>query len=183
MPDIAGLCLAAAAEGGGLPEFLTPQLQVVVWSVIVFFSLLALLWKFAWGPIMQALEQREQNIQKKIDDAEGRFKEADAKAAEYERRINAAKDEAVAIIAAGKRDTEKVKEEMLAEANKEAGRTLERAKREIQLAQEAAVHEIRKQVVKLSAEISARVIEREINEQDQRRFIEEALGKIETPGA
>src|SRR5436853_7191813 len=100
---------------GLLPDFLTPEAQVVLWSFLVFFGLLALLWKFAWGPIMHALEVREHNIQKKIDDAEQKNKEAIAKVAEYEKKILAARDETAAIIAQGKKDVERIKEELLAE--------------------------------------------------------------------
>jgi F-type H+-transporting ATPase subunit b len=164
---------------GFLPEFLSPEGQVLLWSFVVFFGLLALLWKLAWGPIMHALEEREHNIQKKIDDAEAKNREAIAKVAEYEKRINAAKDEAAKIIADGKKDVERVKEDILKEANVEAGKSLERAKREITLAQQAAVEEIRNKVVDLTAEVSKRVIEREIKVDDHRRFIEEAIQRIE----
>ena len=162
-----------------MPEFLTPQAQVLAWSVIVFFTLLALLWKFAWGPIMHALEQREHNIQKRIDDADARFKAAEAKVAEYEKRINAAKDDAAEIIAEGKRDVEKLKEEILAEANKESERTLARAKHEILLAQQAALQQIRDRVADLAAEMAERVIEREVKPDDHRRFIQDAIEHIQ----
>ena len=168
-----------AEASGGFPKFLTPEIQVLIWSLIVFFSLLALLWKFAWGPIMHALEEREHGIQKTIDDAGQRFKDAENKVAEYEKRINATRDEAAAIITEGKRDVEKLKEEILAEANKEAGRTLDRAKREITLAKDAAVAELRNKMVDLTAEIATHVIEREVKAEDHKRFIQEAMEKIE----
>jgi len=164
---------------GLLPEFLTPEGQVLLWSFVVFFGLLAVLWKFAWGPIMHALEEREHNIQKKIDDAEAKNREALAKMADYEKRINAAKDEAAKIVAEGKRDVELVKADILKEANAEAAKSLERAKREIQLAEQAAVEEIRNKVIDLTADISQRVIEREIKTEDHKRFIEEAIQRIE----
>jgi F-type H+-transporting ATPase subunit b len=158
---------------------MTPEGQVLLWSFVVFFGLLGLLWKFAWGPIMHALEEREHNIQKKIDDAEAKNREALAKMADYEKRINAAKDESAQIIATGKRDVERIKEDILKEANVEAAKSLERAKREIVLAQQAAVEEIRNKVIDLTSEMTARVIEREVKAEDHRRFIEEAIGKIE----
>ena len=158
---------------------LSPEYQVIGWSVFIFLTLLGLLWKFAWGPIMHALEEREHNIQKKIDDAEKKNAEAIAKVAEYEKKINAAKDEAAAIITEGKRDVEKIKEETIAEANKEAAKSLERAKREIVLAKDAAVAELRDKMVDLTAQIAAKVIEREIKADDHRKLIGDALKEIE----
>ncbi|MCZ7646384.1 MAG: F0F1 ATP synthase subunit B [Planctomycetota bacterium] len=167
------------AEGsGGFPSWLTPELQVLVWSVAVFLALLGLLWKFAWGPLMQALEEREHRIAKKIDDAEARFKEAEAKAAEYEKRLEAAKAEATAIIDEGKRDAVKVQEQIQAAANAEAAKTLERAKREIKLAQDQAIAELRDRLVDFTAEMAATVIEREVKAEDHRRFIEQGIEKV-----
>lgn len=164
---------------GLLPDFMTPQGQVFLWTLIVFLVLLGILWKFAWGPVMTALEQREHNIQKRIDDAEQKFKDAEARVAEYEKRMNNAKDEAAAIIAEGKRDVEKLKEGILADANAEAGKTLERAKREISLARDAAVADMRDQMVALTSKLTQQVIEREIKAEDHRRFIEEGIARIE----
>lgn len=176
---MSGLFVLAAEAGGGLPPFMDPQLQVLAWTIFVFFTLLFLLWKFAWGPIMHALEEREHNIQKKIDEADARFKEAQARMAEYEKKINASKDDAAAIIAEGKRDVEHLKEEILANANKEAAASLDRAKREINLAKDAAVAELRNKMVDLTAQIASKVIEREIKADDHKRFISEAMTEID----
>ena len=162
-----------------IPSFLTPEAQVMLWSFVVFFGLLAVLWKFAWGPIMHALEEREHRIQKTIDDAEAKNREALAKMAEYEKRINAAKDEAAKIVAEGKKDVELVKADILKEANAEAARSLERAKREIQLAEQAAIEEIRNKVIDLTTEVSKLVIEREIKSDDHTRFVQDAIARIE----
>ena len=174
-----GLVLAADA-GGGLPPFLKPELQVLIWSVVVFFVLLALLWKTAWGPIMHALEEREHNIQHKIDEAEKKHNEALARVAEYEKKLNTAKDEAAAIIAEGKRDVEKLREEITSQAKADAAKELERAKREISLAKDAAVAELRDKIVDITGLIASKVVEREIKADDHRRFIGEALKEIDS---
>ncbi len=163
----------------GFPKFLTPEIQVLIWSVVVFFTLLALLWRFAWGPIMHALEQREQNIQNKIDTAEKRFREAEAKALEFDEKLNSAKDKVAELITQGKRDADKLREELMAQTNRESAQALERAKSEIELAKRAAVQELRDRVVDLAAEMSARVIEREVKPEDHRRFMQDAIGRLE----
>ena len=175
---MAGMTGSALLLAEGFPQWLTPELQVLIWSLAVFFTLLALLWKFAWGPIMLALEQREHRIQKTIDDANAQLQAAQDKIAEYQRKIDQAKDAAAEIIAEGKRDVEKLSAENIVEANKEAARMIERAKREIQLARDAAVEELRGQVVALTASVTAQVLQREINVDDHRRFVENALEQI-----
>jgi F-type H+-transporting ATPase subunit b len=159
---------------------LNPELQVLLWSIFIFLVLMGLLWKFAWGPIMEALEKREHNIQHKIDEAEKKNAEALAKLAEYEKKLNAAKDEASAIIEQGKKDVTRIKEDILAEANKESAKTLERAKREIELAKESAVVELREKTIALTSQMATKILEREVKPDDHRRLINEALQQIET---
>ena len=158
---------------------LNPELQVLLWSIFIFLTLMGLLWKFAWGPIMEALEKREHSIQHKIDEADKKHAEALARLADYEKKLNAAKDEATAIIESGKKDVLRIKDEILAEANKESTKTLERAKREIELAKEAAVVELREKVVVLTAQIATKIIEREVKPDDHRRLINDAMQQIE----
>jgi len=160
-------------------SFLEPQAQVLLYTVIVFLAMLGILWKFAWGPLMKALEEREQRIARKIADAEKANQEALAKLAEYEAKIAHAKEEAAEIIAEGKRDVEKVRDEIVKQAQEESARTLERAKREIVMAKEAAVHELREQMVVLTAELATKVIQREVKADDHRRFIGEAIAALE----
>jgi F-type H+-transporting ATPase subunit b len=159
---------------------LNPELQVLCWSIFIFLTLMGLLWKFAWGPIMEALEKREHNIQHKIDEADQKHKEALARLADYEKKINAAKDEAAVIVADGKKDVLRIKDEILAEANKESAKTLERAKREIELAKDAAVVELREKVVVLTAQMATKIIEREVKPDDHRRLISDAMQQIES---
>jgi F-type H+-transporting ATPase subunit b len=160
-------------------DFLLPETQVLLYTVIVFLLLLALLWRFAWGPLMKALEEREQRIAQRIADGEAAQKQALERVAEYERKIARARDEAAEIIAEGKRDAVALRDEMLAGAEADAGRQIERARREIELAKEAAIHELREQMVRLTADLAARVIQREVRPEDHRRFIEDAMQQLE----
>jgi F-type H+-transporting ATPase subunit b len=153
--------------------------QVMLYTIVIFLLLLAVLWRFAWGPLMKALEEREARIAKRIADAEELRRASEERLKEYERRIVAAKDEAAAIIAEGKRDAEKVHEEIMAAAQGESAKALERARREIVLAKEAAVHDLREQMVLLVSELASGVIRREVKPEDHRRLIESAVNEVE----
>jgi F-type H+-transporting ATPase subunit b len=170
---------SAITVGGLFPDFMTPDGQVLLWAIVVFLVLLGALWKVAWGPVMHALEQREKNIQKTIDDAAQKFKDAEVRVAEYEKKIHTVKDEAAAIIAEAKRDVEALKEDILKQAKTEADKNIERAKRDIDLARVAAVAEMRDKMVQLTADVSARVIEREIKAEDHDRFVNDAVQQLE----
>ncbi len=161
-----------------LPNFMTPEGTVLLWSIFVFFALLAVLWKFAFGPIMHALEEREHKIQGDIDAAANKLKEATAKLAEYQAQVNAANDKVAAMIADGKRAVEALTADEKAKAKQEIESDKERAKREIALAKDAAVAELRDKVVALTGDIAAKVIRREIKADDHRTFIAQALSEI-----
>ena len=160
-------------------DYLIPEVQVLVWTIVVFIALVAILKKFAWGPLLRALDEREQRIARRIADAEAKDAAAQARLAEYEKRLLAAKEEAAGLIAEGKRAAENVAREVHAAAEAEAARGMERAKREIRLAKEAAIHELREQLVGITAQIAAQVIRREVKEEDHRRFIREAMAEVE----
>jgi F-type H+-transporting ATPase subunit b len=155
-----------------------PITQVMLYTILIFVVLVVLLRKFAWSPLTRALEEREQRIAKRIGDAEAALKAAEAQLAEYERKLAHAQEETAEIIAEGKRDVEKLREETLAAAQAEAARTLERARREVVLYKEAAVQELREQMVKLAAEAAREVVRREVNEEDHRRFVQNATAKL-----
>lgn len=153
--------------------------QVELYTVIIFLLLLAVLWRFAWRPLMKALEEREQRIAKRIGDAAELHRVAEASLREQERRIATAEDDAAAIIALGKLGAEKVREETMAAAVADRAKTMDRVKREIQLTKEAAVHELREQMVQLAGELASQVIMRELKLEDHRRLIEEAMTEVE----
>lgn len=163
-------------------DFLTPETQVLVWTLIVFGALVGILWKYAWGPLLKALEGREKSIQARFDEAARKIEDAERRVVEYEEKIGHIKDEAAEIVAEAKRDAERLREDIQARAEKEAQMTLGRAKREIHLAKEAAVQELRDGMVDLTAELAARVIEREVNKDDHRRFIENAVCRVAEEG-
>lgn len=159
-------------------DFLVPQMQVLLWTLVVFGLLLLILKKFAWGPLLSALDAREKRIQARFDDAAREIAEAEKRVVEYEEKIAHVKDQAAEIIAEAKRDVERVRLDVQAQAEREAEKILQRAKREIHLAKEAAAQELRDQLVDLTTELTARIIEREVRKEDHVRFVENAINLV-----
>ena len=155
-----------------------PEMQVLFWSVVIFASLAGLLWRFAWGPLLRALDERENRISRRIQETETALAEAKAKTAEHDRQLRSVREEAQAVLAEAKRDAEHLREEILSAAHAEATRSLERAKREIGLAKESAIEELREQVAALTGELAAQVIGREVKADDHRRFVEDGIARL-----
>ena len=104
--------------------------------------MLVVLGKFAWGPILKALQARESFIHDALAKAKRDRDEAEARLREYEERLATARAEATAIVDEGRRDAEVVKRKIEEAAKVEADKMIERARREIQLATVTATKEL-----------------------------------------
>ena len=153
---------------------------LLLWTVITFVVLLLLLWKTAWKPIVEALDARAEKIRGDIDQADKSRQEAEKVLAEHKELMANAKDESAKIIAQGREEAEKVKAEIIEKAQTEAKDMAERVKKEIAMAKDSALAELKTEVVTISTEIASRIIEKDLKPEDQNALVEEALNKIGT---
>ena len=165
-------------EGGWMEKWLSFDPGVFMWTIVTFFIVLAILkWK-AWGPLIDALDKREEDIRNALSSAEKAKEEAGKIAEDYEEMIRKAQAEAQKIVAESKVVGEKVKEEIKITAEKEAGDILEKAQHQIQTEKEKAVQEIRSSVVEFSLQAATKVVEKNVDSEDNRRLIKETLAGI-----
>ena len=141
----------------------------------MFIILLALLKKFAWGPLMGIMKQREEHVANEIDTAEKSRKEAQELLEEQRNLLKEARKEAQELIENAKKQGEIQREEIIVAARAEAERLKETAKLEIEQQKEKAVAALREQVASLSVLIASKVIEKELNEEDQEKLINEYI--------
>ena len=153
---------------------------LLLWTIITFLVLLLILWKAAWKPIVEALDARAEKVRDDIESAEKNRLETERLLAQHRDLMGKSKEEAAQIIAEGRSDAEALKNSILEKANAEAKDVIERAKREISMAKDKALSELKSDVVALSTEIASKVIAKNLNPDDQKAFIEEALTKIRT---
>jgi F-type H+-transporting ATPase subunit b len=153
---------------------------LLLWTIITFLVLLLILWKAAWKPIVDALDARAEKVRGDIEAAEKNRLETEKLIAQHEAMMNKAKEEAAHVIAEGRSDAENVKNSIVDKANGEAKDLVERAKREIGLAKDKALSDLKSEVVVLSTVIASKVISKNLKPEDQKAFVEEALKKIGT---
>lgn len=146
-----------------------------IFQLVVFLILLALLKKFAWGPLMGIMKQREDHIAGEINAAEGSRVEAQKLLEEQRNLLKEARTEAQSLIESAKKQGDVQREEIIAIARTEAERVKEAAKLEIDQQKEKAMAAIREQVASLSVLIASKVIEKELNTQDQDQLINEYI--------
>lgn len=165
------LVLGAAAEHGG-GHINTGD---IFFQLIMFIILLALLKKFAWGPLMGIMKQREEHISSEINAAEASRGEAKKLLEEQKNLLKEARQEAQNLMENARKQGDVQRDEIIAAARTEAERIKEAAKLEIDQQKEKAVAAIREQVASLSVMIASKVIEKELTAQDQDKLINEYL--------
>lgn len=168
---------AAAAEGANdNPLAFDPDLA---WcTAIVFIALLAILWKFAWGPISEGLDKREQSIAADIEEAKASFDKANATLKEYESQLASAAAETKEMLEAAKRDAAAVREKAVNEAQEAAQRERERAVADINVAKNQALQEVAGTVTDLSVALASQIVRREVNASDHANLVTEALQQL-----
>ncbi|WP_163182723.1 F0F1 ATP synthase subunit B [Neobacillus sedimentimangrovi] len=164
-----GLLLGAAASHEGI------NTGDIVFQLLMFIILMALLKKYAWGPLMGVMKQREEYVAGEINAAENSRKEAEKLLEEQRNLLKEARTEAQNLIENAKKQGDVQREEIIAAARAEAERLKEGAKLEIEQQKERAVAAIREQVAHLSVLIASKVIEKELSAEDQDKLINEYI--------
>lgn len=149
----------------------------VLATVLIFAILMLLLKKFAWGPLMGIMQQREELVSSEIDAAEKARKESAQLLEEQKALLKEAQTEAQKIVESAKKQGELQKEEIVSAARAEATRLKDSAVREIETEKEKAIAAVRDEVVSLSVLAASKVLEKEISEADNSALIKETIAK------
>tara|TARA_Y100001970_G_scaffold7287_1_gene8298 strand:+ start:1194 stop:1673 length:480 start_codon:yes stop_codon:yes gene_type:complete len=151
---------------------------LLFWSVVTFLLLLVVLKKVAWGPIINALEQRENDIKDALNAAEEARKEAEKVSNDYEQSIKDAQRKSQQIIADSKESAEKIKAKIEVDASKKAETMLNDAKIQINAEKENAINEIKSIAVDLSIKAASKVVEKNIDNDDNRKLVNDVIAEI-----
>ncbi len=167
-----------AADSGG--NFLvSPNVGLMIWTLIAFGIALWLLQKLAFPRIGEALDKRRKAIEESIDAAERTRIEADALLEEYRARLREAREQADDIVTRARKAAERVQEEQLAQAKESREELMERTRRDIEAETRRALEEIRNEVANLTVVATEKLTRKSLNDEDHRRLIEEALQEVD----
>lgn len=171
--------MLVASEGGEVNPLVT-EVDLAVWTLVIFVGLVAVLAKFAWKPIIDGLNLREQSIANNIDAADSAKSQALAQLQSYEDKLAGAQGEAAAMIAEAKQDAVAAKDKIMAEAAEEAQRTRDRALADIESAKNAAVRELAESSVDSAVDLAGSIVGRSLNKQDHADLIEKSIKQFTT---
>ena len=151
-----------------------------IWTIVVFLLLATLLRKFAWRPLLEALERRQEAIRKSLDEARQAKQELGRLHEESARILAEARGEADAIISRTRADAARAGEELKQKARADAENIVKHAEREIQMETSRALQKVRQEAVDISIDIASKIIRRNLSREDNERLIAETLQQIQT---
>jgi F-type H+-transporting ATPase subunit b len=150
-----------------------------IWTIVVFLVLMGLLAKFAWAPLLEALERRQESIRRSLDDAAKARQELERLHTESQQILAQARAEAEAIVARTREDANRLRDEMRQKAQQEAANIVKNAERQIEFETARALQQIRHEAVDLSIAIASKLLQRNVSKEDNERLIEDTFKQLD----
>lgn len=162
-----------------MPQFDTTFFSsLIFWEIVSFAALFLILYKFAFPPILEALETRERKIRDSLEQAERHRAEAERKMQEYEAKLSAASRDAEAVLARAKDQAQRLLEENEQRLLAESERIKADAARDIEHERRKAIQDIRSQTTDLALLVAEQVVGRSLSDADHRRLADEAVQAV-----
>lgn len=173
---------SAPAEEGGWSRLFSVEWGLSVWTLLTFGTLLALLARYAWKPLMAALDAREQGIQSDIDEAARQRDEAEALLAEHREQMAEGRRRAQALIAESREAAEELRRQLEEKAREESRTIIANARREIERERDAAIAQLRREAVEVAMAAASRLLEERIDGGRDRRLVMDYIDELALSG-
>jgi F-type H+-transporting ATPase subunit b len=173
------LPVTIAAEDSGGSFLVSPNVGLMIWTLVVFAISLYVLNKVAFPRIGEALDRRQKAIEDSIDAAEHTRTEAEKILAEYRERLAEARGQADEIVSRARKTGEAAENEILADARAKREELMEQTRKDIEAETRRAIQEIRAEVADLTVLATEKVARKTLTDEDQKRLVEEALAELD----
>jgi F-type H+-transporting ATPase subunit b len=169
------LALAAAEGGGGLLSVDT----TLLWATVVVFALFAwILGKFAWGPLLRIVDEREGTIREQVDSAQMAAAEAKDLLAQHQEMLRAAGREREEVLQKAVGEADQVRADLLTKARADADVVVSRAREQMQREKDQAIAELRAQVADLAIEAASRIVKSSLTAEAQRKLVDDYIKEL-----
>jgi F-type H+-transporting ATPase subunit b len=168
-----------SAEDQSSNFLVSPNVGLMIWTLLAFIVAFLVLRKYAWPAITEALDKRQHAIEESIDVAERTREEAQKILEEYRERLREARAQADEIVARSRKAGEVHEREALEKAKVQREELLEQTRRDIEAETRRAIQEIRNEVADLTVLATEKVTRKSLDDADQKRLVEEALKELD----
>lgn len=150
----------------------------LIWAIVNFSVLLAVLYKFLYGPIMKTLESRQTEISNNLSNAENARKDAEELRLQLNQERESAKREAQEIVAKATKMGDEVKNDIITQARDEAVKTSQKAQEEIQREKEQALSDIRDEVGNLALVVAGKVVGKSMSQKEHQQLVDKYITEV-----
>ena len=154
-----------------------------IWSLVIFLLVLLILKKYAWKPLLDFLDQREKEISDSLAMAESAKADLEKVKEESEKILNEAKNQGKSIVSDSKQKAEDSANKILNDAQAKSDEFVLDAKKKIDVEKKKAIKEIKEEVVGLSLDLASQVLQRNVKDEDNKKFVDSSLKAINTDEA
>jgi F-type H+-transporting ATPase subunit b len=181
MTSLGMFVLAQASTGQDQSSnfLVSPNIGLMIWTLLAFVVAMLVLRKYAWPAITAALDRRQRAIEESIEVAERTRAEAQQLLQEYRERLREARAQADEIVARARKAGEVHERETLEKARLQREELLQQTRRDIEAETRRAIQEIRSEVADLTVLATEKVTRKTLTEEDQKRLVEEALRELD----
>ena len=178
LAQLTPLLAAGDAHGGGNP-LLQVSPGLAIWTLIIFISLLLVLWRWGWGALIGKLDARDTAIRGAIDEAKAERDEAAKLLAEHQALVDKARRETSEMIAEAQQEAKRERQRIVDDAREEYEKILARGREQIEQETRAALSDVRSTVANLALDVASKVIGRSMTDDDHRRMAEGFVAELE----
>jgi F-type H+-transporting ATPase subunit b len=157
---------------------LDPNPGLIIWTIVTFVLLLVVLRKFAWRPLLDALTKREEGVRGALERAERAREEAERLLEEHRKQVARSEAEAHRILAEGRALGEKLKHEIIEQANAQSRKLTEQAKQEIERDKDAALAALRGEVASLAIKAAEKILDETLDEKRHRAIVDSFMNNL-----
>ena len=154
-----------------------------IWSLVIFLLVLLILKKYAWKPLLDFLDQREKEISDSLAMAESAKADLEKVKEESEKILNEAKNQGKSIVSDSKQKAEDSANKILNDAQAKSDEFVLDAKKKIDVEKKKAIKEIKEEVVGLSLDLASQVLQRNVKDEDNNKFVDSSLKAMNTDEA
>lgn len=171
---VPGLLLAAAGGGG----IMSVDTTLFLASIVTFLIFATILWKFAWGPLLKIVEEREKTIRDQVESAEKAAADAKSTLVQHQELLRGAGRERDEILARATKDSEALRAELQAKARADAEQIVGRAREQILREKDQAIAELRAQVADIAVEAASRIVKSSLSAEAQRKLVDDYIQEL-----
>lgn len=160
------------------PSLLSVNPGLIIWTIVIFILLLVLLRKIAWGPLIKALNNREDTIRTALENAEKQNKEAQLLIEQNRKNIAEANAQSMRVINEAKETAGKVKDDIINKAKDDAKKIVDQTRVQIESMKDAAMEQLKSEISDIAITAAEKIINANLDKAKQKKIVDEFLKKL-----